>query len=77
MSDKLVSVECDESRELVEIHLDSSGIEYLIDVLTRLRDSPPPEHVHLMTPDWGGNELNESSQNLDLVAAKHLKICLW
>ncbi len=77
MNNRLISVECDEAREVVELHLDRPGIEYLIDKLIQLRDAPTPEHLHLMTPDWGGNELSELSQNADFFAAKHVKICLW
>ena len=77
MNEKMVSVECDQSREVVELHLNRPGLDYLIDVLSRLRDATPPEHVHLMSSDWGGGELSGSAQNPDFVAAKHLKVCLW
>jgi len=77
MSEKLLSVESDDARELVEVHLNRSGLDYLIDALTQLRDSPSPDHLHLMTANWGGDGLSGSPQNVDLVAAKHLKICLW
>jgi len=77
MNEKLLSVECDASREVVELHMDRRGLEYLIDVLTRLQHASPPEHLHLMSPEWGGDGLTGLPQNPDYVAAKHLKVCLW
>ena len=79
MNEKQLSVECDASREVVELHLNRPGLDYLIDVLIHLRDAQAPDHVHIMSPDWGGNGLTGEAvnQNVDFVAAKHLKVCLW
>ncbi len=77
MNEKLLSVESDASREIVELHVDRRGLDYLIDMLTQLRDEPSPEHLHLMSPEWGGDGLTGSPQNPEYVAAKHLKVCLW
>jgi hypothetical protein len=77
MSEKLLSVECDGSRESVELHMDRHGLDYLIDILVKLRNEQPPEHLHLMSPDWGGDGLTGPPQNPEYIAAKHLKLCLW
>ena len=39
MNEKQLSVECDASREVVELHLNRPGLDYLIDVLIHLRDA--------------------------------------
>ncbi len=77
MNEKLLSVESDARRESVELHMDRRGLNYLIDILTQLRDEPSPEHLHLMSAEWGGDGLTGSPQNPEYVAAKHLKVCLW
>jgi hypothetical protein len=77
VGDKLLSVECSESREVVEIHLNRRGLESLIEVLSALRDACPPDHVHLMSAEWGGGELTGGPENAAFAAAKHLKICVW
>lgn len=77
MSEKLFSVESDPAREVVEIHLDRNGLDYLIDTLNRLRNESAPEHIHLMCPEWGGDALSETPQNPEFAAAKHVKLCLW
>jgi hypothetical protein len=77
MSEKLLSVESDSAREVVEIHFDRNGLDYLIEALTRLRNESAPEHFHLMCREWGGDGLSETPQNTEFVAAKHVKFCLW
>ena len=76
---KLLSVECHSSTEVVEIHLNRSGLDCLIEVLESLRKANSLDHVHLMSPEWGGNELTGQScrSSTDWAAAKHLKVCLW
>lgn len=77
MNEKLLSVEADATREIVELHVDRRGLDYLIEMLNRLRNEPSPEHVHLMSPEWGGDGLTGPRQNPEYLAAKHLKVCLW
>ncbi len=47
----------------IAICFDKEGLEFLISKLTRLRDRP--DHLHLMTPAWAGNELSEELQGGD------------
>lgn len=35
-----------------------------------------PDHVHLMTPSWAGNELTEEVQGTGNVLFNHLRIVL-
>jgi hypothetical protein len=76
---KLLSVESDDSHEIVELHMNRVGLDYLIDVLATLRESDAPDHVHIMSPEWGGDGLTGEPrhQREGYVAAKHMKVCLW
>jgi len=60
----LLTVEIKDAREAREaeavICFDDEGLEFLINKLIRLRGKP--DHEHLMTPAWAGNELTEKKQ---------------
>ena len=74
---KLFTVEV--SEDLVEIHLNDEGIDFLINRLSLLKKSRNNKHEHLMTPDWGGNEITNIKQNMDDKAklVHHLKLAYW
>jgi hypothetical protein len=76
---KIFTIEIDEQGELVEMHLNKEGAEYLRDILNRVIEVNSDDHLHLMTPDWGGNELTEEKQNQsDTVKLIHqLKLMYW
>jgi hypothetical protein len=76
---KLFTIEIDRQGELIEMHLNKEGAVYLRDVLNRLIEINANDHLHLMTPDWGGNELSSDQQNLDSVIKimHQLKIIYW
>lgn len=62
----------------IELHTDSAGLDYLIKALQDLRDLTAPDHLHLMTDDWGGNSLSNEKQNLgDVKLAHHVKVFKW
>ncbi len=75
--DKLFTVEV--SEDLVEIHLNNDGIDLLIDRLNFLKKSNKNVHAHLMTTEWGGNELTNVKQNSDekFMLFNHLKLIYW
>lgn len=56
---KIFTIELDEQDELVEMHLNKEGAEYLKSILDKLISNNQDDHLHLMAPDWGGNELTE------------------
>ena len=75
--DKVFTLELDQQGEVVELHLNRIGAEYMrIDGLIVNNQN---EHLHLMTPDWGGGELSAELQNLgDNIKLIHqLKIMYW
>ncbi len=76
---KIFTIEIDEQGELVEMHLNKEGAEYLRDILNRVIEVNSDDHLHLMTPDWGGNELTEEKQNKSdtVKLIHHLKLMYW
>lgn len=56
---KLLKVEYDEVGEKVEVIMDKEGIKEMIFHLEYLLEREEPDHVHLMTQSWGGDELTE------------------
>jgi hypothetical protein len=76
---KLFTVEFDKKHEKVEIHLNSLGVDMLIGHLEALKKHGVTENVHLMTEDWGGNELTNERQNSDdnIQLINHLKVFYW
>jgi hypothetical protein len=77
--EKIITLELDSNRELVEMHLNKAGAEYLLKLFQSLAQSETDTDCHLMTPEWGGNELTEDAQNLggETKLINHLKILYW
>lgn len=74
---KLFTIEANDN--IVEIHLNDEGVEFLMNRLNKLKKNSENEHEHLMTPDWGGNEITNIKQNLDekIKLMHHLKLVYW
>lgn len=64
-------------KSCMEIHLDAHGIRLLKRLLDQLTSAGANEHVHLMTPDWGGNELDNEPQSEGAEIVNKLDIYLW
>lgn len=77
--EKLFTIELDQQGETIELHLNREGAEYLRNILDRLISNNKNEDLHLMTPDWGGDELSSNQQNLgaDIELLHQLKIVYW
>lgn len=78
--EKLLTLEADLGKGLIELHLNKAGAEYLKSLLIKLIGVNTEDHLHLMTPDWGGNdELSNEKQSLDgnTKLLHHLKIVYW
>jgi hypothetical protein len=60
----MLTFEFDEKGELLLIHGDPAGLQSLVETIQRLVDRTPDgkfDHDHLMSPDWGGDELSSES----------------
>ncbi len=77
--EKILTLEFNKQAEFIELHFNKEGAEYLKNILTKLIENDEEEHVHLMTPDWGGNELDAKQQNTsnDFKLIHQLKIMYW
>jgi len=73
---KILTIEYDKERELIELHLNKTGAEFLRNYLSRLIELNYESDSHWMTPDWGGDELSSDLQNLNngMKLIHHLKI---
>ena len=76
---KTFTIELDKKGETLDIHLNKEGAEYLKGILDKLIKSDRQDHLHLMTPDWGGDELTSEKQNQskEVELLHPLKIFYW
>ena len=58
----------------IEIFCDAEGLALLLRQLEHLRKGST--HIHLMTPAWAGNELDEEALGEGTVLVNHLKITM-
>lgn len=72
-----LSFEWDEKGEKLEIHGNREGLENLVRILQSLLAKDENDHVHLMTPQWGGEELSSEQQNPEATLVNHVKILHW
>ena len=75
----MLTFEPDIKNEIIEIHANKEGIDKLVGYLQSLRDEANPEHIHLMTHEWGGCELTSEKQNHDagFKLVNHVKLIKW
>lgn len=58
----------------VALVLDATGIDELCQMLQRLRDSAAPDHLHLVTGEWGDGELTPRTPEKNYTTVSHLRI---
>ena len=61
IDDFLISFEISKDGDELDVHCDDVGLEKLLSILSQLKGNV--QHVHLMTPSWGGNELSAEPQS--------------
>lgn len=74
-NNKLLTFELDESNKRIEIHGNSEGFQELINYLQKAVKSK--DHIHLMTPEWGGDSLTEEKQGNENELINHVKVFCW
>tara|TARA_B100001248_G_scaffold262227_1_gene256838 strand:+ start:9717 stop:10187 length:471 start_codon:yes stop_codon:yes gene_type:complete len=72
---KRLTLEFKEEQGVLFIYCNALGILYLKETLEELSKMEAPEDFHLMSPEWGGEELTE--ETVDGLLIKHLKPTLW
>jgi hypothetical protein len=75
MNSKLLTFEVLDEGDILEIHMDPNGCEYLLHVLRSLMENG--DHTHLMIPSWSGNELSEEQQNPESHLVAKVTLFLW
>lgn len=73
----MLTFEWDKDSEKLEIHADSEGLQELAKQIKKLEHIKGNEHLHLMTEDWGGNELSGDKQNEKSELIHHVEIFKW
>ena len=68
-----LTVETRDNGTVVEVFLDPEGLDFLMQVVGRLRGNEP-NHDHLMTESWGSWELTEEQQSDDGVIVHQLNV---
>ena len=74
---QMLTFELTSDRDRVEIHGDREGLLLLAQTLTELAAKSSPDHVHLMTVDWGGSGLTSVCQGMSNELIHHAKLFLW
>ena len=71
----MLTFEITRDGDVVEIHANQDGLSTLIRCLEELRVHG--DHIHLMTQDWGGQELTQEKQGPENRLVNHVKLMLW
>lgn len=82
MIDHLLTFEVDSDGDQLVIHGDPAGLRVLLRALERLvahAEAGNPEHDHLLTEEWGGDELSSRAQTTDgsTRLVHHVKLYGW
>ena len=72
-----LTFEYDEHADRLEIHGNQEGLAFLVERIQSLIAGNKPEHVHLMTPEWGWGGLCSEPQNTGAMLINHVKIHRW
>jgi len=76
--ERILSFEFNKEMEVLEIHCNSDGLEYLESLLKHLKSQDDlPEHIHLMSPDWCGCDMSSGKIGDDNEKIHHVKIFKW
>jgi hypothetical protein len=76
----MLSFEYEPNDEALLIHGSPESLRHLASLLNQLADgvaSDKPDHLHLMSPSWGGTELSNQAQSSTARLFHHVKIMGW
>jgi hypothetical protein len=76
-SPKLLTFEWNEKQEILEIHGTADGLKSLVEIINKLIASRENEHEHMMSVQWGGQELSNDPMNPENRIINHVKINKW
>lgn len=71
----ILSLELNEGKDKVEIFVDREGLMRLKNLLEKINlKESETDHVHLMTREWGGDELTSEVMHEGNTLINHLKL---
>ncbi|MBS0627215.1 MAG: immunity protein 32 [Verrucomicrobia bacterium] len=73
----LLTFEWDPKNEILEIHSNQNGLKKLKNTIDLLLTKSENDHIHLMTKEWGGDELSDEKQCSENETINHVKIFKW
>jgi len=73
----MLTFELTDDRSRVEVHGDREGLLLLAQTLFDLAGKSSPDHVHLMTSEWGGSGLTSIRQGLSNGLINQVKLFIW
>ncbi len=73
---KQITFELSRDGDCIEIHSNPKGLIYLSDIFTKAA-SKGADHTHLMTENFGGNELSTEKSGADNRLINYVKIFCW
>jgi hypothetical protein len=76
-SNYLLTFEWDSDNEILEIHGNKLGLEKLRSIIDSLLAKNSNDHTHLMSKNWGGNELSDDKQCSENALINHVKLFIW
>ena len=77
MTPHFLTFEVSKDQDEVIVHADERGLRFLAQVASRLADTIANgecDHTHLMTEEWGGDELSAERQGTDSTLVHHVKV---
>ena len=77
MNNKILTFEWDDKHQKLEIHGNIEGIASLIKYLQKLLTPENQDHVHLLAPSLGGDDLTEVVQGKSNKLISNVKIFVW
>lgn len=73
----VLTFEINNRDRILEIHANETGILKLIGILANFSKKKEPDHIHLMTDQWGGEELSSNKIGDENILINHVKIFKW
>lgn len=72
MNNARVTFELTKDRDCIEIHFNAEGLDSLIRSFKMALESQ--DHQHLMTSEWGGDNLSSDVQGFSNTLINHVKL---
>ncbi|MBA4019028.1 MAG: methylhydantoinase [Pirellula sp.] len=76
----MLTFEYRDDEKTLFVHGDIAGLRSLAEYIQRLIAQTPDgtfDHSHLMTPEWGGEELTSTPQDPTAGLIHHVKLYCW